>query len=35
MIELLLVISGLGCGFTLLITALLIIAAIGEGREDD
>lgn len=29
------IISGIGCFFTFLITALLIIAAIGEGHEDD
>ena len=29
------ILSGIGCFFTFLITALLIIAAIGEGHEDD
>lgn len=29
------ILSGIGSFFTFLITAIVIIAAIGEGREDD
>ena len=30
-----LVLSGIGSFFTFFITAIIIIAAIGEGQEDD
>lgn len=29
------ILSGIGCAFTFMMTAIIIIAAIGEGHEYD